>query len=783
MNLKVLLSCCCLFVSSIHVWAQRPLYQDSLASVEERVSDLLGRMTLKEKVGQLCCPLGWKMYTKSEKGEVTFSEEFKKQMSEMPVGSFWAVLRADPWTQKTLENGLTPELAAKTLNILQKYVIEHTRLGIPILFAEECPHGHMAIGATVFPTSLSQASTWNEPLIYNMAEAIASEVRSQGANIGYGPVLDVARDPRWSRMEETFGEDPYLTGCLGTAFVRGMQGENFKDGCHVFSTLKHLAAYGVPRGGHNGNPAEMGLRTLLNEYLPPFCKAVKQGGAASVMTSYNAIDGIPCTANPYLVDSLLRKKWGFDGFVFSDLASIDGLVGNRVASDLEDAAVQAIMAGTDVDLGAQAYRTLIQAVKQGKLDVKYLDRAVAHVLKLKFKMGLFENPYVSPERARKIVNCESHRQLARQVAREGTVLLRNKGILPLSKNVRRIAVIGPNADMMYNYLGDYTAPQRRDKIVTLLDAIRKKVPHAVVDYAKGCAIRDTTRTDIASAVEIARKADVVILAVGGSSARDFQTKYINTGAAMVSEDQEILSDMECGEGFDRSTLNLMGDQERLIKAVAQTGKPLVVVYIAGRPLNMNLASQVSDALLTAWYPGEQGGNGIADILFGDYNPSGRLPVSIPRNEGQLPIYYSQGAQRDYVDCPASPLFAFGYGLSYTHFVYSNIRMEPGNGSDILQKVTCTITNTGDYDGEEVVQLYVNHEVASIVLPAQELKGFKKIYLRKGESKDVSFSLTRNDLSFYNRKMDWGLEPGRIHVMIGGASDNISLKGSFDIPGQ
>ena len=759
--------------------AQQPLYKLASAPIEDRVTDLLGRMTLEEKVAQICCPLGWEMYTKVGEDSVTISALFKKQMSEAPLGSYWAVLRADPWTQKTLETGLNPELSAKALNAMQKYAVENTRLGVPILFAEECPHGHMAIGATVFPTSISQASTWNRDLIYQMGEAIGMEARSQGANVGYGPVLDISREPRWSRVEETFGEDPYLTGCLGTAFVQGMQGKDYKDGAHVYATLKHLAAYGVPRGGHNGNPADIGMRALLNEYLPGFRQAVEEGKAATVMTSYNSIDGIPCTSNSFLLDSLLRKQWKFEGFVYSDLASIDGVAAtHHVAADMEDAAVQSLVAGTDMDLGAQAYSTLVKAVKDGKVEEKYIDRAVANVLRLKFRMGLFENPYVSPERAKQVVNSDEHKLLARRVAREGTVLLKNDGLLPLNKKLKRVAVIGPNADVMYNYLGDYTAPQKREKIVTLLDGIKNKLPKAKVDYVKGCAIRDTTRSNIQAAVEAARKADVVILAVGGSSARDFKTKYIHTGAATVSQDSGILSDMECGEGFDRATLNLLGDQEKLIRAVARTGKPLVVVYIAGRPLNMNSAENVSNALLMAWYPGEQGGNGIADVLFGDYNPSGRMPISVPRNEGQIPVHYSQGVQRDYMDSPGTPLYTFGYGLSYTTFAYSDMKLAAGDGKELVQTITCTVTNTGDRDGEEVVQLYVNDEVSSIVVPALQLKGFKKVFLKKGESKEVTFTLTRKDLSFYNKDLIFAAEPGKFNVMIGGSSDNLPLKGSF-----
>ena len=761
--------------------AQQPLYKQATAPVVDRVKDLVGRMTIEEKVGQLCCPLGWEMYTKTNDGVIA-SDLYKERMKAMPIGSFWAVLRADPWTQKTLETGLNPELSAKALNALQKYAVEETRLGIPVLFAEECPHGHMAIGTTVFPTSLSQASTWNAELMYRMGEAIALEARSQGANIGYGPVLDIAREPRWSRMEETFGEDPVLTSNLGVAFMKGMQGDNQNDGKHLFSTLKHFAAYGIPEAGHNGARANVGMRQLFSDYLPPFKKAVEEG-VGTIMTSYNSIDGVPCTSNKYLLTDVLRDQWGFKGFVYSDLTSIEGIVGARVAKDNKEAAVLALKAGLDMDLGGNAYgKNLQKAFEEGSVTMDDLDRAVANVLRLKFRMGLFENPYVSPEQAKQLVRSEAHKELAREVAREGIVLLKNDGVLPLKKNIGSIAVIGPNADMMYNQLGDYTAPQEREEIVTVLDGIRKAVsPSTKVNYVKGCAIRDTTASNIPAAVEAARAADAVVLVVGGSSARDFKTKYIGTGAADVSNDgNQILSDMDCGEGYDRSTLRLLGDQEKLLKAVAATGKPLVVIYIQGRTLNMNLASEKAHALLTAWYPGEQGGAAVADVLFGDYNPAGRMPVSVPRSEGQLPLFYSQGKQRAYVEEEGTPLYAFGYGLSYTKFAYGQLEMQKGDGKEILQTVSCTVTNTGDRDGEEVVQLYICDKVASVSQSPILLKAFERIALKKGESKKVTFALGEEELSLYNMEMKQVVEPGDFKVMIGAASDDIRLEGEFTL---
>lgn len=434
-----------------------PVYKQASRPIEERVADLLSRMTIEEKIAQLRCPLGLEMYTKTSDKSVEVSQKFKDIMSKAPIGSFWAVLRADPWTQKTLETGLYPELAAKAINALQKYAVEKTRLGIPILFAEETPHGHMAIGTTVYPTGLSCASTWNADLMHSMGDAMGREVRSQGSNVGYGPVLDVAREPRWSRMEEGFGEDPWLTSVLGPAIVQGMQGEA-SDGQHVFSTLKHLAAYGVPMGGHNGNTVQVGERTLRSELLP-FEKAVK-AGAATVMTSYNTVEGVPCTSNRKLLTDMLRGEWGFKGFTYSDLYSIETIASNGAARDNSEGAALALKAGLDMDIGGDAFgNNLKTELEKGGISNADLDRAVANVFTLKFSQGLFENPYVNPKTAKQVCRSVEHRAIAEKVAEEGTVLLKNNGVLPLQKNLKRIAVIGPNADTPITSLA--TTPLRR----------------------------------------------------------------------------------------------------------------------------------------------------------------------------------------------------------------------------------------------------------------------------------------------------------------------------------
>ena len=764
---------------------KKPVYKNPSFSTEERVKDLIGRMTLEEKVGQLSTLLGWDMYTKTN-NQISASEAFKKAVAEQHTGLLWATLRADPWTKKTLSTGLNPMQSAMATNALQKYVMEHTRLGIPMLFSEECPHGHMAIGTTVFPTSIGQSSTWDPALIKEMAAAIALETRLQGGHIGYGPVLDLAREPRWSRVEETYGEDPVLNSRMGEAMVSGFQGTNIGSGVNILSTLKHFTAYGVPEGGHNGGSVTVGNRELFQSYLPPFKAAVK-AGALSVMTAYNSVDGIPCSSNRYLLTDILRGQWGFNGFVVSDLNSISGLEGNHhVASSPTEAAALAMNAGLDADLSGYGYGpALVKAVNGGLVKMATVDTALARVLRLKFNMGLFENPYVNPKQAEKQVMNAKHVALARKVAQESVVLLKNeKNILPLSKTLKNIAVIGPNADNVYNQLGDYTAPQADGKVITVLNGIRAKVSKETgVFYQKGCAIRDTASAGIAAAVALASKSDVAIVVLGGSSARDFKTEYQNTGAAEVKASAVAVSDMESGEGFDRSTLDLMGRQMELLRAVVKTGTPVVVVLIKGRPLTLNWAAENVAAMVDAWYPGQEGGNAIADVLFGDYNPAGRLSVSVPKSVGQLPVYYNKKRPlpHNYVELDEQPLYSFGYGLSYSTFEYSNLKTEvSGSGKDVRVQVTFDLKNTGSRDGEEVVQLYVRDEQSSVVTPMQQLKQFRRLLLKSGQHQQLSFEISAEDLQLMNQQMEWQVEPGDFSLMVGAASNDIRLKKVFSV---
>ena len=750
-----------------------PAYKDPSLSIDIRLSDLLSRMTLEEKVGQLLCPLGWEMY-EIHGSEVHPSGKFKQLIKERNAGMLWATYRADPWTKKTLANGLNPELSAKAGNALQKYVMENTRLGIPMFLAEEAPHGHMAIGATVFPTGIGMAATWSPELVKEVGQVIAKEIRSQGGHISYGPVLDLTRDPRWSRVEETFGEDPVLSGILGASMVDGLGGGNLSQKYATIATLKHFLAYAVPEGGQNGNYASVGIRDLHQNFLPPFRKAI-DSGALSVMTSYNSIDGIPCTSNHYLLTQLLRNEWKFCGFVVSDLYSIEGIHESHfVALTKENAAIQSVTAGVDVDLGGDAYTNLCHAVQSGQMDKAVIDTAVCRVLRMKFEVGLFEHPYVDPKIAAKTVRRKEHIELARKIAQSSITLLKNENsILPLSKTINKVAVIGPNADNRYNMLGDYTAPQEDSNVKTVLDGILTKLSPFRVEYVRGCAIRDTTVNEIEQAIEAARRSEVVIVVVGGSSARDFKTSYKETGAAVAEEGS--VSDMECGEGFDRASLSLLGRQQELLESLQKTGKPLIVVYIEGRPLEKNWASEYADALLTAYYPGQEGGNAIADVLFGDYNPSGRLPISVPRSVGQIPVYYNQKAPRnhDYVEVSSSPLYSFGYGMSYTTFEYSDLQVVQKSARCF--EVSFKVKNTGKYDGEEVSQLYMRDEYASVVQPMKQLKHFERFHLKKGEEKKVTFVLTEEDFFLVNYTLKKVVESGNFHLMIGAASNDIRLQ--------
>lgn len=749
------------------------LYKDKTRPVQERVEHLLGLMTTDEKIGQLVQPFGWQIYDNIN-GNIKLTEEFKALVKKGAVGSLYGVLRADPWTGVSLENGLSAMEGAAAVNLIQQYCIEHSRLGIPLLIGEECSHGHMAIDATVFPVPLSVGSTWNVDLYREMCRAIARETRAQGGAVTYSPVLDVVRDPRWGRTEECFAEDPYLIGEYAAASIEGLQGDSLSSEDSVAATLKHFAGYGSSEGGRNAGPVHMGWRELLEVDLYPFKKAIA-AGASSVMPAYNEIDGIPCTIHTELLEGILRKEWGFEGVVITDCGAIDMLAsGHDVAEDGLDAAVQSIRAGIDMEMsGVMFARHLHTAVSEGRLEMEVLNRAVSRVLALKFKLGLFENPYVDIKRAEQVIGSKEHKALARQLASEGVVLLKNKDrILPLSReHCGRIAVIGPNADQGYNQLGDYTSPQQRSKVTTVLDGIKEKLMDAQdqVLYAPGCRIKGDSEEGFGHALACASQADTIIMVVGGSSARDFGegTIDLRTGASMVSSNS--WNDMECGEGIDRMTLNLAGKQLELIQEVHKLGKPIIVVYINGRPIAEPWVEEHADAVLEAWYPGQEGGHAIADILFGDVNPSGRLTLSIPKHVGQLPVYYygKRSRGKRYLESDTNPLYPFGYGLSYTSFGYNQLTLSKNSMSaEEVLTASIEVTNTGSMAGAEVVQLYISDVVSSVTRPVKELKGFQKVFLEPGETRVVQFHIGREQLQYIGRDFLPVVEPGLFYIEIG-----------------
>ncbi|MDN4605104.1 glycoside hydrolase family 3 N-terminal domain-containing protein [Paenibacillus sp. F6_3S_P_1C] len=751
-------------------------YKDASLPVQERVQDLLGRMTTEEKIGQLIQPMGWKTYVKDADGSVRVTDEFKKDIAEGGIGSLYGALRADPWTEVTLETGLTPRQGAVATNEIQRYALENSRLGIPILFGEECSHGHMAIGATVFPVPLAVGSAWNVELYRKMCEAIAVETRSQGGAATYSPVLDVVRDPRWGRTEECFAEDPYLIGELAVEAMKGLQGDRLDTNRTIVATLKHFAAYGSSEGGRNAAPVHMGLRELHEVDLLPFKKAV-EAGACSVMTAYNEIDGVPCTSSSYLLNDLLREQWGFDGFVITDFGAIQMLVsGHNTAENGEQAVAQSLKAGVDMEMSGYMYRKhLGQALEQGILEEQDLDTAVRRVLEMKFRLGLFEQPFVDPDFAEQVIGCEDHIQLARKVAQEGIILLKNEAnILPLSNTGTKLAVIGPNANHVYNQLGDYTSPQPREQIVTVMDGIRRKLGTDTeqVLYAPGCRIKGDSREGFAQALACAEQADIIVMVMGGSSSRDFGegTIDLRTGASVVTDDP--WNDMECGEGIDRSSLILMGVQLELVQEVHKLGKPIIVVYINGRPIAEPWIDEHAHAILEAWYPGQEGGNAIADILFGDVNPSGRLTVSIPKHVGQLPIYYNAKRTRGkrYLETDLVPQYPFGFGLSYTEFKYENVRVVPEViGPDDEAEVQVEITNTGSVAGDEVVQLYITDVSASVTRAEISLKGFRKIRLEPGQTRTVTFPVQKEHLALIDSRLQPVVEPGEFRLMVGSSS--------------
>lgn len=737
---------------------QQPAYRNPRLPVEQRVVDLLGRMMIEEKVAQLQTAFVAIAPLLDEEGN--FVPEKARERKKEDLG-------APPRRRRG------PREMAEFNNAIQKYFLENTRLGVPVMTVGEALHGHMADGGTSFPQAIALASTWDVGLVEEVYTIAAAEMRARGMCHALTPVLDLARDPRWGRTEETYGEDPYLVARMGVACVRGLQGRGPTiDKQHVIATTKHFAVHGQPEGGTNAAPGNYSERIIREQFLAPFEAAVTEGGARCVMASYNEVDGIPAHVNQWLLQKVLRQEWSFRGFVTSDGGGIGQLVTlHHLAADRAEAARIALEAGIDFELDSCFAETLALQVKEGKVAESTLDRAMARVLSVKFEMGLFEDPYVDPEHAERFVNCAEHRQLALKAAHKAIVLLKNQGgLLPLKREkLKSIAVIGPNAADVH--LGGYSAEPKHK--ISILEGIRRKVGDSIeVSYAEGCRIttgvqgweswysdevelsdpaEDTPR--IAEAVRLAQAADVAIVVVGGNE----------------STCREGWSETHLG---DRDSLDLLGRQNELVQAIVETGTPTIVVLINGRPLTINYIAENVPAILEGWYLGQETGTTVADVLFGDVNPGGKLPLTFPRSVGQLPAYYYQkpSAKRGYLFTSAEPLFPFGHGLSYTTFAYSNLKISPQR-IDVGGKaeVSVDVTNTGHVAGDEVVQLYIRDQVSSVTRPVKELKGFERITLEPGETRTVTFVIRPDRLSFLDAHMARIVEPGLFDIMVGTSS--------------
>jgi beta-glucosidase len=765
LRLCALLIVVAVFAPTAHVQEKVPDYKNPRLPVERRVADLLSRMTLEEKVAQLVCL--W-----SERPQAKPQTDFSTDLGDFSPEKARVVMKDGIGQIARQRERKDPREAARFANALQKWLVENTRLGIPAIFHDEILHGLMAPKATSFPTPIALASSWDTDLVSRVFTAGALETRARGSHFVLGPNLDLAREPRWGRTEETYGEDPYLVSRMGVSVIKALQGQGPNvDDEHVIATAKHFAAHGQPEGGTNIAPSNYSERTLREYFMQSFEAAVKEGGVMSVMASYNEIDGVPSHANRWLLEKVLRQEWGFDGLVASDYYGIPQLEGlHHVAGDKAEAARLALEAGVDAELpDPDCYKLLVGLVRQGRVSEALIDRAVARNLKAKFLLGLFEHPFVDPERTARVTDSQAHRQLAAEAARRSITLLKNENnLLPLDRaKIKSIAVIGPNANRAH--LGGYTDPSPA-RGVSVLEGIQKKVGSDVkVTYAEGCKITreggdwwaDTSHLAtpeedarlIAEAVETARGSDVVLLVVGGNE----------------DTNKEGWADNHLG---DRDNLDLVGRQNDLIRAVSDTGKPVIVMLINSGPLSINYVAERVPAILEGFYLGEETGTGAADVIFGDYNPSGKLPVSFPRSVGQLPIYYNYKptARRGYLYADKEPLFPFGYGLSYTTFDYSNLKVTPAQiGPGGQTEVSVVVRNTGQRAGDEVVQLYIRDLVSSVTRPVRELKDFKRVSLAPGESKTVTFRLTPDKLTFLNLNMERVVEPGRFDIMVGTSS--------------
>ncbi|GAB4523426.1 MAG: glycoside hydrolase family 3 N-terminal domain-containing protein [Amphiplicatus sp.] len=747
-----------------------PLYKNPDAPVEARIDDLLARMTLEEKIAQITTVWTRKTELFDESG--AFDPEKAKALYPAGIGHFARPNDLQGPSSPLEKPFRDARQTVALVNAIQRYAVEETRLGIPVLFHEEGLHGYAARGATSFPQAIALASTWDPTLIEKVYSIAAREIRARGAHLVLSPVVDVARDPRWGRIEETYGEDPYLVSEIGVAAIKGFQGDALPlADDKVFATLKHMTGHGQPESGTNVGPANLSERLLREVFFPPFEQAVKRTNILSVMASYNEIDGVPSHANAWLLNDVLRGEWGFKGGVVSDYWGIDDLQRlHFVEPDLESAAVRALKSGVDFNLpDGQAFALLPDALEKGRVSQAEIDRAVRRMLKIKFLAGLFENPFADADYAEAITDNEEARALAEEAARKAIVLLKNDGALPLSKeSLKRLAIIGPNADAVR--LGGYSDVPSR--VITILDGIRAHVGDDVeILHHEGVKIvesgdwwsdevvladREENLRLIREAKKVARKADAIVLVIGGTEATS----------------REGWSTDHLG---DRSDIELVGEQKKLAEAMFSLGKPVVVVLINGKPLGVDEIAARANALVEGWYLGQEGGTAMAQVLFGEYNPGGKLPVTIPRHVGQLPLVYNHkpSALRGYLFDTTEPLFPFGYGLSYTTFEISEPRLTASEiDADGETEVVVAVTNAGDRAGDEVVQLYIRDRVSSVTRPVKELRGFRRITLQPGETKEVRFVIGPEHLRFWNKDMKRIVEPGEFEIMVGPNSQDL-----------
>ncbi|HJQ22567.1 MAG TPA: beta-glucosidase BglX [Blastocatellia bacterium] len=706
--------------------------------IEERINKLIAQMTLEEKLGQLQILDG--------EADGKYRPEHLEMVRQGRLGSTLNVR------------------GAKRVNELQHIAVEQSRLKIPLLFGFDVIHGYR----TIFPISLGEAASWDPAAVERAAAVAAAESAAAGVRWTFAPMLDVARDARWGRISEGAGEDPYLGAVMARARVLGFQGKDYSDPTKIVACAKHWVAYGAAESGRDYNTTDVSEWTLREVYFPPF-KAAIDAGVGTFMSAFNDLNGVPTSANPFTLTKVLRDEWKFDGFVVSDYESVRELLNHGIAATEADAARQALNAGVDMEMVSRLYNKHGAALlNEGKVTMRTIDEAVRRILRIKFRLGLFEHPYADESREAGVIFSAANRNAAREVAARSMVLLKNeRDVLPLNKAARQIAVIGPLADSQRDMIGSWSGDGRAEDAVTLLEGIRAKVsPQTKIVYARGCDINGDSSDGISEAVRVATEADVVVLAIGESA------------------------DMS-GEARSRSTLDLPGRQLELAKAIQATGKPVVVVLMNGRPMSINWVAENVPAILETWFAGSQAGNAIADVLFGDVNPGGKLPVTFPRAVGQVPLYYNHmntGRPPDpnnpytskYIDVPWTPLYPFGYGLSYTQFRFSNLQLSaPRIRRDGSVKVSVEVENIGRRAGDEVAQLYIRDVAGSRTRPVKELKGFERITLKPGERRRVEFTLTPAHLGFYNRDMRFVVEPGQFKVWVGANSES-GLESSFEV---